>query len=244
MAINDATDRRAFERRFFLAVAILFPITVLIGFAPTYYLKGFFPSPPVARTIIHVHGLLMTLWVVLFIAQVFFIRTKRIKTHQLLGFATIALGIGIIFAGWYAAIAAAKYGSASAPAGVAPLEFLIVPFFDVIIFGILFAGAVYYRRNAPNHKRLMLLTVMNFLPPAIARFPFELTNTYGPLWFYGVPDVLTIIFVVVDTWRNKKLNKVFLAGSILLIASHWLRLPLSSSAAWLSFATWLTTNFG
>jgi hypothetical protein len=243
MAINNAAERRAFERKFFLAVAILFPVTVLIGFAPTYYLKGFFNSPPVARTTIHVHGLLMTLWVLLFIAQIFFIRNVRIKTHQLLGFAAIALGIGIIFTGWYTAIAAAKYGSASSPAGVAPLEFLIVPFFDVIIFGILFAAAIYYRRNAPNHKRLMLLTVMNFLPPAIARFPFELTNTYGPLWFYGVPDVLTIVFVIVDTWRNKKLNRVFLAGAILLIASHWLRLPLSSSAAWLSFATWLTTTF-
>src|SRR6187402_1101060 len=134
MAINDAAERRAFERKFFLAIAILFPLIVLIGFGPTYYLKGFFSSPPVARTIIHVHGLLMSLWVVLFIAQVFFIRTVRIKTHQLLGFAAIALGIGIIFAGWYAAIAAAKYGSASSPAGIAPLEFLIIPFFDVVIF--------------------------------------------------------------------------------------------------------------
>ena len=87
----------------------------------------------------------------------------------------------------------------------------------------------------------MLLTVLNFVPPAIARFPFGLTNTYGPLWFYGVPGVLTIIFVVVDTWRNKNLNKVFLAGAILLIASHWLRLAVSSSDAWVNFATWLTT---
>ena len=244
MAINNAADRRAFERRFFLAIAILFPITVLIGFAPTYYLKGFFNSPPVPRMIIHLHAFLMAVWVGLFVAQVFFIRTTRIKTHQLLGFGSIALGIAIVVAGLFTAVAATKYGSPSMPAGVDPLEFLVVPFFDVVIFAILFAAAVYYRRNAPNHKRLMLLTVMNFVPPAIARFPFELTNTYGPVWFFGVPDLLTFIFVIVDTWRNGKLNKVFLAGSILLIASHWLRLPWSSSAAWHSFATWLTTIGG
>ena len=244
MAINSSAERRAFERRFFLAIAILFPIAVLIGFGPTYYLKGFFNSPPVPRFIVHVHGLLMSMWVILFFAQVFFIRTTKIRTHQRLGFAAIALGVGIIISGLLTATAAAKYGSASTPPGVAPLEFMIVPFFDVIIFGILFAAAVYYRRNAPNHKRLMLLTVLNFLPPAIARFPFGLTETFGPLWFFGVPDVLAIIFLVVDTWRNKKLNKVFLAGTILLIASHWLRLAASSSSAWVNFATWLTSIGG
>src|SRR5688500_5552880 len=129
MAINSSAERRAFERRFFLAIAILFPLTVLIGFAPTYYLKGLFDSPPVPRFFVHVHGLLMSLCVILFVAQVFFIRTTRIKIHQRLGFAGIALGIGIIISGLLTAIAAAKYGSASTPPGIGPLEFLIVPFF-------------------------------------------------------------------------------------------------------------------
>lgn len=244
MAINSSAERRAFERRFFLVIAVLFPILVLIGFAPTYYLKGFFNSPPVPRFIVHVHAVLMALWVILFVAQVFFIRKSKIKVHQRLGFAAIALGILIIISGLLTAIAATKYGSSSTPPGGKPLEFLIVPFVDVVIFGILFAAAVYYRRNAPNHKRLMLLTVLNFLPAALARYPFGLTETYGPLWFFGVPDILAIIFVVVDTWRNKKLNKVFLAGTILLIASQWLRLVLSSSAAWVNFATWLTSLIG
>jgi hypothetical protein len=244
MAMNSSAEKRAFERRFFLATAILFPLAVLIGFAPTYYLKGFFNSPPVPRFIVHVHGVLMALWVMLFVAQVLFIRTTRIKVHQRLGFAAIALGVLIIITGLFTAIAAAKYGSNSTPAGVKPLEFMIVPFVDVIVFGILLAAAVYYRRNAPNHKRLMLLTVLNFLPPALARYPFGLTDTYGPLWFFGVPDILAIIFVVFDTWKNRKLNKVFLAGTILLIASHWLRLAASSSTAWVNFATWLTSVAG
>ncbi len=240
MAINDSASRRAFERRFFLTSAILFPITVLIGFGPTYYLKGVFDTPPVSRLIIHVHGLVMTLWVALFFAQVMLIRTKRIKTHQRLGMASVVLGVAIIIAGIMTAIAAAKYGSSSAPPGIAPLSFLIVPLGDVVVFAFLFGAAVYYRRNAANHKRLMLLTVLNFLGPAIARFPFGLTQQFGPLWFFGLPDLLAIIFVVVDTWRNKKLNKVFLAGAIFMIASHWLRLGVSSTPAWLNFAAWLT----
>lgn len=240
MAINDTASRRAFERTFFLWIAILFPLTVLIGFAPTYYLKPLFATPPVPRFLVHVHGFVMAAWVALFIAQVYFIRSTRIKVHQRLGLLSIILAAIIFITGLATAVAAAKYGSNSMPPGVKPLEFLVVPFFDVIVFAVLFAAAVYYRRNAPNHKRLMLLTVLNFLPPAIARFPFGLTESYGPLWFFGVPDLLAVMFVVVDTWRNKKLNTVFLAGAIFMIASHWLRLPFSTTSVWLSFATWLT----
>ena len=240
MAINEAAERRAFERRFFLAIAILFPIVVLIGFGPTYYLKGLFPSPPIPRLVIHLHGLVMAAWVLLFFVQVYMIRSTRIKVHQRLGLLGVALGLVIIVTGFITAVAAAKYGSSSTPPGVKPLEFLIVPFFDVLVFAVLFAAAVYYRRNAPNHKRLMLLTVLNFLPAAIARFPFGLTASYGPLWFFGVPDILAIAFVIGDTWRHGKLNKVFLGGAIFLIASHWLRLPLSTTETWLSFATWVT----
>ena len=240
MAINDTASRREFERRFFLATAILFAIIIVIGFGPTYYLKGFFNSPPVARTIIHVHGFLMATWVALFAVQVYFIRSTRIKLHQQLGLLTIILAVAIIITGLFTAVAATKYGSISTPPGVKPLEFLVVPFFDVLTFAVLFAAAVYYRRNGPNHKRLMLLTVLNFLPPAIARFPFGLTESYGPLWFFGVPDAIAILCVAVDTWRNRKLNTVFLVGTIFMIVSHWGRLPFSSTQTWLSFATWIT----
>jgi uncharacterized membrane protein YozB (DUF420 family) len=241
MAINNAAERRAFERQFFLAIAILFPIIVLIGFGPTYYLKGFFSTPPVARTLIHLHGFVMSAWVILFVAQVYLIRSAKIKLHQQLGILGVIIGLALIVIGLMTAVAAAKYGSASTPPGVKPLEFLIVPFFDVFVFAVLFGAALYYRRNAPNHKRLMLLTVINLLPPAIARFPFGLTATFGPLWFFGVPDLVALILLIGDTWRNKKLNKIFLAGTIFLIASHWLRLPISTTQAWNDFAVWVTS---
>jgi uncharacterized membrane protein YozB (DUF420 family) len=241
MAINNAAERRAFERQFFLAIAILFPIIVLIGFGPTYYLKGFFSTPPVARTLIHLHGFVMSAWVILFVAQVYLIRSAKIKLHQQLGILGVIIGLALIVIGLMTAVAAAKYGSASTPPGVKPLEFLIVPFFDVFVFAVLFGAALYYRRNAPNHKRLMLMTVINLLPPAIARFPFGLTATFGPLWFFGVPDLVALILLIGDTWRNKKLNKIFLAGTIFLIASHWLRLPISTTQAWNDFAVWVTS---
>src|SRR5690349_1997749 len=108
MAINDAAERRAFERRFFLAVAILFPITVLIGFGPSYYLRGFFTAPPIPSTLVHIHGLAMSLWIILFVTQVYLIRSTKIKLHQQLGIASVILAVAVFFLGLFAGIISAK----------------------------------------------------------------------------------------------------------------------------------------
>ena len=237
MAMNEPFDMRRSDRRLFAAVAILFPIIVLIGFAPTYYLKFAFGDAPLPSLLVHLHGFCMTMWIALFITQVFLISSKRIKVHQRLGIFGLILAPMIVIVGWMTGIAAAARGSA--PPDIPPLSFLIVPFGDMVVFAILFSGAMYYRRKPADHKRLMLLTVLNFLPPAIGRFPTELANS--PLFFFGVPDALAITFLISDTWKNRKVNMVFLAGMVLLIASHIIRLTVASTDTWLRFAAWLTS---
>jgi hypothetical protein len=242
MAIREIPNRRAFEHRFFLAVAIAFPLVVLAGFAKTYYLKGFFEAPAVPSLLVHVHGLFMSAWVALFIAQTWLISSRRIRTHMKLGYTGLGLAVLIIVAGIATAVAAAKRGgSTAAPPEIPPLSFMAVPIFDMIVFAVLFGAAVYYRKNAANHKRLMLLTVLNFLPPAVARIPLDIVTAGGPLVFFGVPDLLALIFVIVDTWRNRKLNWVFLAGALVLIASHPVRIILGMTDTWVRFAGWLTS---
>lgn len=241
MADNALPRRRNLDHRFFVIACVAVIVAVLIGFGPTFYLKPLFDKPPIARSIIYVHGFVMAAWVILFATQVYFISSKKIKLHQKLGYTGVGLAVVVFVTGVIVAVSAAKYGTASAPAGIPPLQFLIVPFGDMIVFAVLFGAAVYYRKNSPNHKRLMLLTMINFIPPAIARFPGGLTDSFGPLWFYGVPTVLTIALIALDTWYNRKLNKIFLFAGIFLIAAMWLRLPLMSTGGWLSFAQWLVS---
>ena len=242
MAIREFPDRRAFEHRFFLVVAIAFPLVVLAGFAKTYYLKGLFDAPVVPSLLVHTQGVLMSAWVALFIAQTWLISSKRVRTHMKLGYAGLGLAVPVIVTGIAAAVGAAKRGGTpAAPPDIPPLSFMAVPIFDMVVFAVLFGAAIYYRKNAANHKRLMLLTVLNFLPPALARVPLGTVVSGGPLVFFGVPDVLALIFVTVDTWRNRKLNWAFLAGSVLLIASHPVRIILGMTDAWVRFAEWLTS---
>ncbi|MGI8811010.1 MAG: hypothetical protein ACR2IH_00590 [Pyrinomonadaceae bacterium] len=241
MAVNHLPDPRAATRRFFALVAIAFPLVIIAGFGPTYYLRPFFDAPPIPSMLVHFHGFLMTLWIALFIVQVYFISSRRIKLHQKLGIFGVILGLLIIPTGLLTAVAAAKYGSPSTPAGFDPHAFMAVPFFDMVVFAPLLAGIVYYRKQPANHKRLVLISVLNFVPPALGRIQIGWAQTLGPVFFLGLPDLIAIIFVIVDTWRHKKLNKVFLAATILLIVSHPIRILVSGTETWLAFANWITS---
>jgi len=241
MAINDSFDWRRSDRRLFAVVAILFIAIVLLGFGRTYYLKFAFDSRPVASFLVHLHGIVMMAWVLLFAAQIWLIRIKQHRLHMKFGLAATGLAAVLIATGFFTAVAAAKYGSASAPPDIPPLAFMIVPITDVVLFGAFFGAAFYYRKQPATHKRLMLLTAINFLPPALARFPFEWVVSAGPLFFFGVPTLAVVAFIVFDRMRMGKTNTPFLVGAAILIISYPLRLALSATDLWMNFAGWLTT---
>jgi hypothetical protein len=241
MSVNGILKRPRIDRRLFVAAAIVFPLIVLAGFSRTYYLKTFFHTPPLASMLVHMHGILMTSWVLLFISQVWLISSKRVRTHQRMGFSAIGLAVLIVVVGFFVAVRAAKFGAASTPPGVSRLSFLIVPLTDLFNFAVLFSAAIYLRKKASHHKRLMLLTAINFLPPAVARIPITSLQALGPLWFFGFPAGLALIALTVDSWQNRKINKWFLAGTLFLISSFVLRLVLMGTGAWIFFAGWLTS---
>src|SRR5205085_8588378 len=114
-------------------------------------------------TLVHLHGLLMTAWVALFVVQVLLIGRREIRAHQRLGYSGIALAIVIIPVAFVTALRAGKYGSSSTPPDIPSQAFMIVPMFDLVMFSLFFFGAVYYRRRPAEHKRRMLLTFATFV---------------------------------------------------------------------------------
>lgn len=239
--MSENIDWRKRDRTVFLVVAVLFPLAVVIGFGPTYYLRFAFDRPPLPTLLVHVHGLVMTIWVLFFITQVFLIRTRNHKAHMSFGMIGIALAIIVLLVGFFTAASAAKFGSPSSPPDIPPLAFFTVPLTDLLMFAGLFGAAIYFRKRPAVHKRLMLLTVVNFLPPAIARIPVPALQSAGPLLFFGVPVLVLIAFLIFDTRANGKLNKPLLLGSLALIISYPLRIMIGMTSAWLAFAAWITS---
>ena len=234
MAATPAINRRINDRRLYILAAIFIPIIVVIGFARTYYLKGFFSTPPIPSRLVHLHGLVMSAWVILFVTQVSLVATKRTKTHQRLGvLGSVLAGLVFVIGILTGISAAARGGSPGPPA----LQFLIVPISDMLVFGVLVSLALYFRRKLDVHKRLMLLAGVNLLAPAIARIPLHFIAAGGALAFFGLTDLCLIACVAFDTVKHRKLHPVFLWGLLFIIVSQPLRIWFAGTDVWLKIAT-------
>lgn len=237
MAINANLLRRPSDKNLFLVAAIGFPLLVLIGYFKSYYFSAFFDVPPLANSLVHFHGIVMSVWVLYFVAQVALIRSKNVKLHMTMGFVGIALAALVVVVGM-----ATAYDSnlvrQSAPPGVHPHKFFLLPAGDMLLFVIFFAGAIYYRKRPAEHKSLMLLTAINFLPAALFRIP-AVPSGYETLWAFGVADLIALACLGWHTWKHRKLNKVFAAGVLLFIAGIPVRMAIGETEIWFRFTAWI-----
>ena len=230
------------DRFFFGGMAIAMAVLVLVGFAPTYYMR-FFSGGPHATTsggpftsLIHLHGALFTTWVLLFIMQTALVASHRVAVHRRLGVAGAALAAAMVTVGMITAVVTAKRGGA--PPGVDPLVFLAIPLFDISLFAIFVAYGFLLRRDKEMHKRLMLLAYINIVVAAVARLPGVLP--LGPLGFYGLGYTLVVVAATYDLVSRHRVHKAYLWGGALMVVSVPLRLIISETGLWREFAQILT----
>lgn len=231
-----------YDRVFYGSIAVAAAAVTFAGFAPTFYLRLFDGGPTATVTgapftaLVSLHGAVFTAWVALFILQTALISARRVKVHRQLGVVGAVLAGVMVVVGTLTGIAMARRGSA--PPGIPPLSFLAIPIFDMITFGGFVAAALLRRRDRESHKRLMLLAYASILAAPMARLPGVLP--FGPLAFYGLAFVVIIAGVIYDFASRGRVHKVYLVGGTLLAISVPLRLMLSTTTAWLSFARLLT----
>jgi hypothetical protein len=236
--ISPADIRSTNERRVYTWGALAAILVVFAGFAPTYYLKTAFGTPDLS-TFKHVHGLVMTAWFALFLVQVRLVATGRTDVHRKLGMAGVLLAILVVYVGTTLGIASARAGVA--PVGLPPLVFLVMPFGEMVVFAVLVAAAIALRKRSPFHKRLMLLASLAILTPAMARLPFDFVQAGGPLVFFALTDLVIIACIVFDTAKNRRLHPAFAMGLAFIVVGQIGRLALSQTAAWMTFARWVTS---
>ena len=224
------------DRRFFSGMAIAAALTVFAGFAPTYYLRGLSDRPPLS-SVLQIHGLLFTAWIVLFVVQTRLVAWRRVAVHRTLGAFAGVLAVAMLVAGYLAAIDSARRGF-TPPGGPPPLVFFVIPFSDLIVFATLVGSGFYLRRKSGAHKRLMLLATIALLTAAIARLPG--VTPLGPLAYFALTDLFVIACMVYDKLTLGHVHAASRWGGVFLILSHPARLALASTGAWLAFAAWAT----
>ncbi len=110
----------------------------------------------------------------------------------------------------------------------------------MVVFGTLAGAGLLYRRRPEIHKRLMVLATLSILTAAIARIPLHFIQTHGLPAIFGLTDLLVLVFIGYDTIAHKRLHPANLWGGLLILLSLPVRFALGGSAAWLTFAQWLT----
>lgn len=239
---TPAREAGTHDRLFYGGMAIALGLTVFAGFASTYYLRFFTGGPKATLTggpftaLVHVHGVLFTAWVLLFIVQTALVASRRVAVHRRLGVAGAVLAAAMIAVGMFLAIATAAQGLA--PAGVDPLAFLVIPIFDMVLFATFVTAALALRRDKEAHKRLMLLAYISIVVAAVARLPGVLP--LGPPAFFGLSFLFVVVAGIYDFLSRRRVHKVYLWGGTLLIVSVPLRLVISGTDAWRALAELLT----
>lgn len=230
------SSARNSDRVFFGGMALVVLAIVFVGFMRTFYLSSYFARPALS-TLRVVHGTVFSSWVVLFAIQTSLIAAGKREVHRRLGYAGAVLAAAMIPLGLTLAIRSAQEGRA--PLGLAPLEFLIIPVFDMLVFAPLVAAAVYYRREAAMHKRLMLIATISLLGAAMARVTGT-PGAGGPPVFFGVPDLLLLAGVIYDRRTRGAVHPAYKWGASFVVASQIVRLALVKSSAWMVVARLLT----
>lgn len=222
---------------FFTWVAAIAVALAVAGFARTYYLKIAFGTPELSA-LKHLHGLLMTAWIVLFAVQVRLVATGRTNVHRKLGIAGALLAAMVIFAATDLAITSAREGFTPL-ATLSPFVFMVLPIGDVTTFTLLVTAAIFLRKRPEIHKRLMVVATLGMLTPAVARMVINLGVPPAPPIFFLILDLVILGVIAYDTKRNRRLHPAFVAAFGVVLFVQVGRLVVSQTEAWMSFAKWL-----
>ena len=240
-------------RYFYVWMAAVCALVAFGGFAPTYWLQlpaGTFVGSP----LLHIHGLLFSVWTLLLVSQTLLIANGRYDYHRAWGLLGISLATAMVVIGLAAAIQTLTAGLA-AGYGDQSRAFVILPVSAISLFAGFFVAAIANIRRPEVHKRLMLLATISLLQAAMARVFFVLITGGGPGLRPGlgppppliiglVPSLIVEILVlagIVFDWRTRgRPHPVWLIGAAVTTAVILLRGPLSQTQAWLTFADGLS----
>lgn len=187
------------------------------GFAKNYYLRTWIGTRPIS-VMVHVHGLIMTAWIILFIAQTLLVANRRTDLHRRLGIGGAILAGIVVPLGLYTVTASILRRHPDVT--VARFTNLFVSFdgLSLLLFGGLVVTAVRVRLRPQTHKRLMVMATVSLLPPAFGRFVAYFTRVDVSAIVLGLMCTMVGICVLIDTIRHRRLHPALAWSGALVVA--------------------------
>jgi len=212
---------------------VLLWATVLYGFARTYFLAGMVRAP-LPNRLIHIHGALMTLWMVVLLVQVALISARKVKWHMTFGLFGFGLATAMAIIGPIAATDALRRGVTVN--GLDAKTFYVIPLSAILIFTVLAFFAYRLRRHREAHKRLILIATIGLIDAAVGRWPVAFLQN-NPRAQDLIPFGFLLAIMLFDLATQRKILKSTLFASLFLVVVHLTRVPIAFTPAWQAFAT-------
>jgi len=259
-AMAPASDVTAKGQWFFFGMALVSLAVCFVGFFPTYVAPvsaGTFTRPP----LVHLHGLSMLAWMLLYAVQTSLAATGRIGSHRrwgMLGPALATAGLLFLLSTMTMQFNAAAQIGPDAAARARAGAIANVPL--GVLFAALVAAGVALTHRPDIHKRLMLLATIIALDPAFGRIirvyffgiiqtsqVQTMTSQQGLTVLVGAALALeALVFILIaHDWRIRgRPHPVSLIGAVLIVPSLLVVLPLGQTEAWQGIMLWLQHSGG
>ena len=244
MGVTRGRDHRrasgdAPRPRVYLSAALVTTALAVVGFWPTYFGRIVSGSVGVP-SVIHLHAAVFITWLMLFVVQVVFAATGRIRLHMRVGRWVMAYGLIVICAGLMAISEGFTTRLATGDVFRAQ-RWLFGTLRDLVFFAPFLAAGWIYRRYPEIHKRLMIVATVILVLPAVSRMTF--LGTPVPLWKFMLVWPVPVYIAMIHDFRTRKLvHPVYVIGIAAMLTMR-LVLPIGSSQLWQTAASWITAIY-
>jgi hypothetical protein len=224
------------RRRFFVIMASAVIVAVFAGFAPTFYLRGAFTQDRPMSVLLHVHGIVFSAWVTVFLVQTLLIARGSRRLHQRLGWIAVGIAATMVILVVAAVIEQLRRVRGFPPPPLA----LALSMFDIIVFAGLVAAAIYHRKRPDWHKRFMLSATILLLGAPLFRFVIH---------FIGVTDMSKVGIVstlLVDAFflpclaydlaTRRRIHPAYFVALVLIVSDQIAQVKVVSWTPWINFS--------
>jgi hypothetical protein len=196
---------------------------VLLGFTPTFVLRGALGKPPLAPYLA-LHGFILFAWYAMVAMQTTLLVGHRYSWHRKLGWGAAVLGVAVFASSAYnVSVLGRQFAQRVAHTAkeVADFNFIVAASYASIFLFLLFMLlAIVFRKQRTIHGRLMLLASVSLIGPAITRIA---------AWFGELPNAASALILLLpvalclrDFLTEGRVHRVTILGIVSIFAATFI----------------------
>jgi len=224
------------RRLFFVMMATAVIVTVFAGFAPTFDLRGSFTQDRPMSFLLHVHGIVFSAWVSIFLFQTLLIARGSRALHQRLGWIAVGIAATMVILVVAAMIEQLRRMGGFPPPPLA----LALSAFDIAVFAILVGAAIHYRKQPDWHKRFMLSATILLLGAPMFRVVIHYVGIADMSKVGIISTLLVDAFFLpcfaYDLVTRRRIHPAYFAALVLIVLDQIVQVKVVSWTPWINFS--------